>query len=250
MSRKGSNSKRAEQRRDAGASTIDVPATGSPLGRTGKVSTLGLSMFEPNDTTGGNGAPRGGDGNAPKGGPGRPRPWSVVRGQPSITPVPLQPEEPLFNEVAPQQNPEPIPTELLHLWTLLTQREKWNSLVVVPAQPGASGMSAARAIVEVGSQYREKPIRFIDAEGLPPGAASRLVREMRAYVEQGGMVVVCIDSVLSNPVGLEVALNTERALLCVPLGSTQFSAARHTLDMIGKGRFLGSVTLQRAGSTK
>jgi hypothetical protein len=164
--------------------------------------------------------------------------------------VPVAPEEPVHNEVVPPPA-EPIPTELLHLWTLLTQREKWNSLAVVPAQPGASGLMAARAIAEVGSQYREKPIRFIDAEGLPPGAASRLVREMRAHVEQGGMVVVCLDSVLSNPVGIEVALNTERALLCVPLGSTQFSSARHTLELIGKARFLGSVTLQqRVGSKK
>jgi hypothetical protein len=188
-------------------------------------------MYEPNDNSGGNGPPRGGDGNGAKPGPGRPRPWSVVRGTP--TPVPI------------------APTELLHLWTLLTQREKWNSLAVVPAQPGASGLMAARAIAEVGSQYREKQIRLIDAQGLPPGAASRLVREMKAHVEQGGMVVVCIDSVLSNPVGIEVALNTERALLCVPLGSTQFSSARHTLELIGKARFLGSVTLQqRVGSKK
>jgi hypothetical protein len=203
-------------------------------------------MYEPTDN-GGGGPPRGGDGNGPKPGPGRPRPWSVVRGTP--TPLPIAPEELVHNEVIPS---EPIPTELLHLWTLLTQREKWNSLVVVPAQPGASGLVAARAIAEVGSQYREKPIRLVDAEGLPPGAAARLVRDIKAHVEQGGMVVTCIDSVLSNPVGLEVALAAERALLCVPLAATQFSAARHTLELIGKARFLGSVTLQapKVGSKK
>ncbi len=206
-------------------------------------------MYEPTDNSGGSGPPRGGDGNGPKPGPNRPRPWSVVRG--NSTPVPIAPEEPVYNEVIPGGN-EPIPTELLHLWTLLTQREKWNSLVVVPAQPGTSGLMAGRAIVEVGSQYREKPIRLVDAEGLPPGAASRLVRDIKAYVEQGGMVVTCIDSVLSNPVGLEVALSAERALLCVPLGSTQFSTARHTLELIGKARFLGSVTLHppKVGSKK
>jgi hypothetical protein len=74
---------------------------------------------------------------------------------------------------------------------------------------------------------------------------------MKAHVEAGGMVVCCIDSIITNPVGLEVALNAERALLCVPLGSTQFTAARQTLELIGKARFLGSVTLQqRVGSKK
>ncbi|MDY7226004.1 hypothetical protein [Hyalangium rubrum] len=206
-------------------------------------------MYEPTDNPGGGGPPRGGDGNAPKPNAARPRPWSVVRGTP--TPIPLAPEElPVQNEVVPAPA-EPIPNELLHLWTLLTQREKWSSLVVVPAQPGASGLDAGRAIVTVGSQYRERPIRLIDAQGLPPGAGSRLVRDIRGIVEQGGMVVTCIDSVITNPVGLEVALAAERALLCVPLGSTQFSAAKHTLEMIGKARFLGSVTLQqRVGSKK
>jgi hypothetical protein len=204
-------------------------------------------MFEPTDNSGGGGPPRGGDGNTPKPGAVRPRPWSVVRG--SSTPVPIAPEEPAYpNEVAPSS--EPIPTELLHLWTLLTQREKWSSLVVVPAQPGASGLEAGRAIVTVGNQYREKPIRLIDAEGLPPGAAARLVRDIRAHVEQGGMIVTCIDSIITNPVGLEVALSAERALLCVPLGSTQFASAKQTLELIGKARFLGSVTLQPKARSK
>ncbi len=161
--------------------------------------------------------------------------------EPRLTPVPLALEEPAPPDELSRVNEEPIPNELLHLWTQLTQREKWSSLVVVPAQPGTSGLAAGRAIVSVGNQYRERPVRLINAEGLRPGAASRLVRDIRAYVERGGMVVTCIDSIITNPVGLEVALAAERALLCVPLGTTQFSEARLTLERIGKTRFLGSV---------
>ncbi|HEX8699467.1 MAG TPA: hypothetical protein VF815_11565 [Myxococcaceae bacterium] len=189
-----------------------------------------------------------GGGNAPKPGAVRARPWSTVRGTPTPVPLALQESAP-SPEVVPASS-EPIPTELLHLWTLLTQKEKWSSLVVVPAQPGASGLEAGRAIVTVGSRYREKPIRLIDAEGLPPGAASRLVRDIRSHVEQGGMIVTCIDSVLTNPVGLEVALAADRALLSVPLGSTSLATARQTLELIGKARFLGSVTLQPGASSK
>ena len=156
-----------------------------------------------------------------------------------LTPVP----KPAYPDGIIPGDAEPIPTELLHLWTLLTQREKWSSLVVVPAQPGTSGLEVARAIATVGNQYRERPIRLIDAQGLPLGAASRLVGDLRSQVEQGAMTITCIDSVLTNPVGLSVALAAERALLCVPLGSTQFAAARQTLELIGKERFLGSVTI-------
>jgi hypothetical protein len=189
------------------------------------------------------------DNNMPKPGAVRPRTWSMVRGSP--TPVPLALEEPAQHpgQVLPD-SAEPIPAELLHLWSLLTQKEQWSSLVVVPAQPGASGLEAGRAIALVGSRYRERPIRLIDAEGLPPGAAARLVRDSRSYVEQGGVIVTCIDSVITNPVGLEVALAAERALLCVPLGSTRFAAATQTLELIGKARFLGSVTLKQEAQGK
>jgi len=184
------------------------------------------------------------DNNTPKPGAVRPLAWSRGRGTP--TPVPLALEEPAQQpgQVIPDSS-EPIPAELLHLWSLLTQKEKWSSLVVVPAQPGASGLEAGRAIALVGSRYRERPIRLIDAEGLPPGSASRLVRDIRSHVGQGGMIVTCIDSVITNPVGLEVALAAERALLCVPLGATRFAAATQTLELIGKARFLGSVTLRQ-----
>jgi hypothetical protein len=164
------------------------------------------------------------------------------------TPVPLRLEKPASPDELSLVNAEPIPNELLNLWTLLTQSEQWSSLVVVPAQPGTSGLAAGRAIVSVGNQYRERPVRLINAEGLRPGAASRLVRDIRAYVEEGGMIVTCIDSIITNPVGLELALAAERALLCVPLGSTEFSAARLTLERIGKGRFLGSVCTRPADS--
>ncbi len=161
-----------------------------------------------------------------------------------LTPVPLAREAPAQpSEVIPA-HAEPIPSELVHLWMLLTQKEKWSSLVVVPAQPGTSGLDVGRAIVSVGNQYRERPIRLIDAQGLSLGAASRLVGDIRSQVKQGEMIVTCIDSVITHPVGLAVALAAERALLCVPLGSTQFAEARQTLALIGKERFLGSVTLR------
>jgi len=182
------------------------------------------------------------DGNLPNPGAVPAPPWS--RGRRMLTPVPLPREAPVQpGEVLPARA-EPIPPELVRLWMRLTQKEQWSSLVVVPAQPGTSSLELGRAIVSVGSQYRERPIRLVDAQGLPLAAASRLVSDIRAYVEQGGVIVTCIDSVLTNPVGLAVAQGAERALLCVPLGATQFTAATRTLELIGKGRCLGSVTLR------
>ena len=167
------------------------------------------------------------------------------RGRRMLTPVPLPPEALAQPGEALPAPSAPIPTELVHLWMRLTQQAQWSSLVVVPAQPGTSGLELGRAIVSAGGQYlRERPIRLVDAQGLSLGAASRLVSDIRSYVEQGGVIVTCIDSIISHPVGLRVALAAERALLCVPLGATQFTAATRTLELVGKERFLGSVTLR------
>jgi hypothetical protein len=221
-------------------------------------------MFEPHDK---NGAPK--DGAADTAEPRRVvQSLSVIRAnrvrqsspeQQAVNPTgPTVPASPLITEPQPQVAP-PQPQQrqgsgvpqstLLYLWTLLNQRP-WSSLVVVPAHAGGSGRQTAEAILEVGTAHRSSPIHLLDAEGLPLGAASAVVREMMAYVQQGDRVVVTLDSVIANPVGLEVALAAQRALLCVSLGTTDFASARRTIDMIGKERFAGSVTLSPSGAPK
>ncbi|HYO54080.1 hypothetical protein [Archangium sp.] len=217
---------------------------------------MGLSMFEPHDKK-----TKGGSRN---GGPNPPdqrrvvQPLSVIRGnRPQPTP-PSPPGPPPNGEGTPevveqqqQQPPQPqkpvstAPSStLLHLWAMLNQRGRWSSLVVVPSHESGSGLQVVQAILEVATRQSSTPVHFLDAEGLELGAAQHVVAEMLAYVEQGDRVVVLLDSVVANPVGLEVALSAERALLCVSLGTSDYTSARRTLDLIGKERFLGSVTLQ------
>jgi hypothetical protein len=212
-------------------------------------------MYEPRDKK-----TKGGSRN---GGPNPPdqrrvvQPLSVVRGnraQPALPSPPAPPPptgESAAAEVVEQQQPQPqkpvrsAPSSaLLHLWAMLNQRGRWSSLVVVPSHEGGSGLQAAQSILEVASKQGSTPVHFLDAEGLELGSAQHVVAEMLAYVEQGDRVVVLIDSVVANPVGLEVALAAERALLTVSLGASDYTSARRTLELIGKERFLGSVTLQ------
>jgi hypothetical protein len=132
--------------------------------------------------------------------------------------------------------------EAQQLW-FATLRQPWSSLVVIPADSKLSGMVVARALAEVGGLHRGSPIQLISAENLDIAAASRLIIEMTSRVAGGNQVIVAIDSVLSNSTGIPVALAADAALLCVGLGETEFRSARRTLDLVGKNRFLGSVTL-------
>ncbi|WP_434385346.1 hypothetical protein [Melittangium boletus] len=211
------------------------------------------AMFEPNDKKNKGGSRGGGAPPTPPEGRRVVQPLSVVRGnRPASNPlVPVEPTlgmdgaaaeaaEPAYKPAAPQ----PPSSTLLHLWAMLNQRQRWSSLVVVPSHEGGSGVQAVQAILEVAARQSSAPLHFLDAEGLELGASQHVVSEMQAYVEQGDRVIVLIDSIVANPLGLEVALAAERALLCVTLGTSDYTSARRTLDLIGKERFLGSVTLQ------
>jgi hypothetical protein len=232
-------------RQDPAASQVPIPV---------RRGNMAPAMFEPNDKKS-KGGSRGG------GGPPTPpdtrrvvQPLSVVRGSrpaPNPPPVPAEPTlgmDGVAAEVAEPQSYRPDTSSpsstLLHLWAMLNQRHRWSSLVVVPSHEGGSGVQAVQAILEVAGRQSSTPLHFLDAEGLELGASQHVVSEMQAYVEQGDRVVVLIDSVVANPLGLEVALAAERALLCVTLGTSDYTSARRTLDLIGKERFLGSVTLQ------
>jgi hypothetical protein len=208
---------------------------------------MATAMFEPQDKKTKGGSRGGAQGSAEQ--RRVVQPLSVIRGnraQQASVQAEALPVGDAVPEVVEQQQPvSTVPTAtLLHLWAVLNQRHRWSSLVVVPSHEGGSGMQAVQAILDVGTRQGSTPIHFLDAEGLELGTAQHVVNEMLAYVQQGDRVVVLIDSVVSNPVGLEVALAAERALLSVTLGSSDFVSARRTLDLIGKERFVGSVTLQ------
>jgi hypothetical protein len=66
---------------------------------------------------------------------------------------------------------------------------------------------------------------------------------MTSHVAAGGISIVILDSVLSNPAGIPVALAADAALLCVALGQTDFESAERTVELIGAERFVGSVTI-------
>ena len=57
-------------------------------------------------------------------------------------------------------------------------------------------------------------------------------------------VIVALEPVVSNPLGIAIALAADAALLCVTLGETPVVSARRTVEMIGRERFLGCVVVR------
>jgi hypothetical protein len=155
---------------------------------------------------------------------------------PSVTAAPAEPARP-----APSPGPSP---ELQRLWFAL-ERKAWSFLTLVPAHPGAPALEAAQSLLEAGSPYPEPPLRLVDATGIEAAGAPPLVKEVRGRIAQGERVIVVIDSLVTHPASLPLALAADVAVLCVALGESDFGSAQKTLDLVGRERFAGSVILPR-----
>lgn len=134
-------------------------------------------------------------------------------------------------------------SEMQRLW-FATLKKEWSSLVVVPAHPGGAATSVARALAQVATLHKDSAVKLISGEGADLHNASRLIIDMTTHVASGGLVIVVLESVVSNPAGIPVALAADAALLCVQLGETDFESAQRTVKLIGENRFVGAVTLE------
>jgi hypothetical protein len=138
---------------------------------------------------------------------------------------------------------------LQQLWFSL-QRHEWSTLVAVPADRDMSVMDFARPLYEVGRLAMGEKLRLIDARDVKLTRTAPLILDMTGGgptrdpgAQIGERVLVVIESVLSHPSGVPVALAADAALLCVEMGKTSIAAARETVQIVGAQRFLGCITL-------
>jgi hypothetical protein len=91
----------------------------------------------------------------------------------------------------------------------------------------------------------------VNAEKMGPAAIRELIADLSnppILVSPGDRrrIVISIESVLSNPLGIGIAQAADAVVLCVRKGRTKIAAARRTIELIGRERFVGSVVLSRA----
>ena len=145
----------------------------------------------------------------------------------------------------PSTHAEVPPPEVQRLW-FSTMKREWSSLAILPSHPKGNAMKLARALARVGSLQKDTPVKLIVAEGTDLGGASKLIIDMTSHISQGGQVIVVLDSIISNPAGIPVALAADAALLCVELGEADLDSSKRTLELIGESKFVGAVSFQNA----
>ena len=182
------------------------------------------------------------------------------------------------NQVAMELSPaagrrrQPPSREFQELWFALARRD-WRSVVLVPADAGESAAAAATSLAEVGRQLHELPVTlFIMANPLdywpalqmvttastdfgiiaPPTVENELdyasavqIVANAASAEQSvmrpltGKVIVAVQPVVAEPLGLAVTQAADVAILCVKRGRTHLASARRTIELIGRERIAG-----------
>jgi hypothetical protein len=94
-------------------------------------------------------------------------------------------------------------------------------------------------------------LRLLDARDLKVDRTASLILDMTGANrphnagsrEWSERVVVMVESVLTVPSAIPVALAADAAILGIELGKTSLASARETISLVGAHRFLGCVTL-------
>jgi hypothetical protein len=144
---------------------------------------------------------------------------------------------------------EGIPSlALQQLWFSLHKLE-WASLVLVPGDEDGSVINFAQPLFRVAQLAMGDRVRLLDARDVKLNRTAPLILDMSGQTSRAGgasrseRVLVMVESVISHPSGVPIALAADAAVLCVEMGKTSLSAARQTLQILGAQRFIGCVTL-------
>jgi hypothetical protein len=119
----------------------------------------------------------------------------------------------------------------------------WSSLVVVPTDPDVSARVVTGALAEVATFHDLGPFQIIDALGASPAVGEQLAKELASVVASGVRAVAAVDSLMQSLAGVHLVRDADAALLVVRLGPANFDYVQSTIDIIGRERILGAVTL-------
>lgn len=129
-----------------------------------------------------------------------------------------------------------------------TRQQNWQSLALIPSDPGVDVLRVAEALVAVGRLHGERPVNLLNATSVKLENVHHSIESIGGMTARGEWVIVPVDPVVENPSSVAIVRATSAALLVVRLGTSFLASAQAAIDVIGRERFLGSVVLDGAGS--
>jgi hypothetical protein len=155
------------------------------------------------------------------------------------------------------------PLELFHelhnVWMQLAGG--WSWLTVIPADASFSTAQFAKGLSVVGAKFSGAPIDFIEGTNVDLDKSAWIIGRLGTQVSgseswrgpsesQGGWTkpvtrtLVSLDSPVSNPLAMPVALASDGVILCVQRNRTPISEVRKCIDTVGANRVLCCVLIE------
>ena len=128
------------------------------------------------------------------------------------------------------------------VWFSIRQHP-WSSLALVPSNPSMSVRKIAESLVATGRLHAERPVSLIDATGVQLQDVQQVIEAIAAVGDQGGSALVAVDPVADNPTAVAIIQSATSALMVVRLGESLLGSAQKTIDVVGRGRFIGSIVI-------
>jgi hypothetical protein len=141
--------------------------------------------------------------------------------------------------------------EIEGLWFTLA-RMPWRTLVLVPADEGASAVEVAAELADVGRRLRAGAVTFLLLTSpMDYAAAGKIVqavggRRDAASPEERkaeGRLLIAIPPVVTEPLGLAVTEVADAVVLCIRKGESRLRVAERTLELVGRGRVIGALMI-------
>ncbi len=137
------------------------------------------------------------------------------------------------------------------LWFALAHL-RWTSLALVPVDEGGSAAAVATSLAEVGRRLHDAPVTFfVMADPIDYNSAGKIISAVAAVgkgttaltVAPTGRVIVAVQPVVSEPLGLAVTQGADAVVLCVEMRRDRLAAARKTIELVGRDRIAGCLLL-------
>jgi hypothetical protein len=132
------------------------------------------------------------------------------------------------------------------IW-LSTRQQNWTSLALIPSDASADVAGVAEALAATGRLYGERPVSLLNAKGMQLADIRHLLDTLETMTGRGDWVIVSVDPIAENPSSVPIVQAASAALLIVRLGESLLSAAQSAIEVVGRGRFIGSVVLHGRG---
>jgi hypothetical protein len=107
----------------------------------------------------------------------------------------------------------------------------------------AQGPRREEMAVEVAAdQFAMPPSSIADPPaGEAPGARPQPRRDARLMTSPAGQVVVAIQPVVEEPLGVAIAHAADAVVLCIKLRDSRMASVRRTVELIGADRISGAI---------